>query len=1134
MATQLGVNPTQDPLIPFRPLTGTKTGTTAVAGLDTLRPIASIPKTILQETARSGAAVALTADRIASKLTGVRPLVPGGKFALPSDVTKFEKVMFKTLFGDRPLRDIKGVGEETLTAFGADPNKVGKNQYALPLGLGLVALDFTTGGKSKATIKTLKKGKETVSAIKGGFRDSVANLLKKAIPAVQEAVNTGKSSIDDWADLVAMGKKIEQGVDTAEDLRKTTELLKLKGFDVSKVAKDKSIQELAFEAAEKAGKTSEALTEARFQTALQAGKVDEAKKLMDSLPDGSKYKKTLSDQFAKMAKDPQAGFAKIPTKVEIQEAVRDVRTQLVDRFAPLQDFVKKGGEKLTANSDPYIAARNFAGHFGKIQNRLDNLSEILVPVRKEMNDLIELGKLDRFEELAKRGITKFEEGMKAADISPKKLELIKKFGAEKTARLNETLVKLRGYTGELLQQARNSGIISEDVYQTIVKNNQRYIPLQRLAYLSEQADNIPRGKNTFSVASQDIIKTIKGSEKEVANPIESIVRNTYRTVALVERNKVAQKVADLANLDEFKDWVKPLTGELESGFEKLSLFRNGVKEEFAIPKEIADVLKGLNTQSTDVMTKMASLSSRALRAGATTFNIPFLASNAIRDFQTATVVSKVGFNPMDWVHGFVSVLKKDDLYRSYLESGASFSGWFEQNKSLATTVKEISSRKSLKLAKTILNPFELIRTAAEKVELAPRIGVYRKALNKGLTPEAAAFVSRNATVDFSRMGSVMKVFNQWTPFINARLQGTINVLTAIKNNPAKVGAIVTGMIGIPVTGTYLHNTRNFKEVWNDIAQFDKDNNFIVIYGDAKDEDGNYTQVVKVPKGDIGRMFGNPLENFLTWVDKNDPKSIGTLITQIFSDLSPVSFEREGKLSGSTLLGSTLPPTIKAFVESVTNMNLFTGRPIVPERLEKASPELQFKENTSPQLIMAGRFLGVSPLLLENFIGTQFGGLGRQLASIQTAPQQISGRFGRAFGRELERKDFDKLNEVEQTVVDKTISIRHKAEALFLELKDIEPTKRQELIRQLFAKQEIDVEVIKELGNVLKRELSDLTAFEESMKNRSTETRAKFIVEKLQSLPVEDRQRLFIEWTEKKIITEEVAKQIIEELKALQE
>jgi len=55
--------------------------------------------------------------------------------------------------------------------------------------------------------------------------------------------------------------------------------------------------------------------------------------------------------------------------------------------------------------------------------------------------------------------------------------------------------------------------------------------------------------------------------------------------------------------------------------------------------------------------------------------------------------------------------------------------------------------------KAVLNPFELISNFSEAIELAPRLGIYKKGIGKeGVTPLEAAFEARNVTVDFAKAG----------------------------------------------------------------------------------------------------------------------------------------------------------------------------------------------------------------------------------------------------------------------------------------------------------------------------------------------------------------------------------------------
>ena len=78
------------------------------------------------------------------------------------------------------------------------------------------------------------------------------------------------------------------------------------------------------------------------------------------------------------------------------------------------------------------------------------------------------------------------------------------------------------------------------------------------------------------------------------------------------------------------------------------------------------------------------------------------------------------------------------------------------------------------------------------------------------------------------------------------------------------------MIVTPSVSTYLWNQTQFPDVFRDIRRFEKDNNFIFIYGREKDEQGRWLNVVKIPKGDIGKIMSNPIESFLDFLNKNNP------------------------------------------------------------------------------------------------------------------------------------------------------------------------------------------------------------------------------------------------------------------------
>lgn len=866
---------------------------------------------------------------------------------------------------------------------------------------------------------------------------------------------------------------------------------------------------------EKAGRWK-AGVKSQFDEALMNKDTQAVKALLPQVP--AVYKQRFVKNIDAVLKtESQAGFVKLPDKGEITEGMLSVKSQLYDSLAAVKNLDDKA----------YQEARLFAGNAGRIQNRLDELASILRPGKNILGDMTKYAILERELELANRGITKFQGGRTIAQIKAEKAAMD---ASPKAVEIRTFADQIRGYTDKLLGELKDAGILSKESFAFIQKNNQKYIPFQRMAEVADNFDNIPSGSKSFSVASQDVIKTLKGSVKEIVNPIESIVKNTYKIETLIGRNRVAQKVADLAGKKGFENTVMKVTEEVPVGMEKISVFRNGVKEEYAVPKMVGEALKGLNQEQADILTRaVRAVSTAPLRAGATSLNVAFLPTNAIRDLQTATIVSKVGFTPWDWVKGLSSAIKQDKYFKLWRESGGAQAGFFERNKSLAATTKKLTEGKISKTVKAVANPLRLfgladvIRKGGEIIEEAPRIGVFRRALQKGVEPRSAAFASREATVDFAKSGSALKIVNQWVPFLNARLQGSVNLLKAVKNRPSSSALKIGALIGMPTLATYLHNSRNHSEAWNDIAQFEKDQNFIIIYGDKKDEDGRYTQIVKIPKGDAGRVFANPLENFLAYLDKKQRKAVDELALAIASDISPVDFEKEGRLSGGAFASGALPPLAKAVTEWVTNKNLFTGFPIVPQSMEKASPKEQYKASTSPVTRFLGQKTNLSPLKLENTAGTMFGGLGRQLINPFKASSTVTRRFTGARGGQSEQKWIKEAEKLVTEQTDEKIKLHREAERIIrqLEKSDDPATEFDALAKE-------NPSVAKKVAEIKKQQDLDYSDLDYTINELGVENgqRAKFIFQYLKEQPDDTaRAKLWDELIAKELISKKVAEQL---------
>lgn len=418
--------------------------------------------------------------------------------------------------------------------------------------------------------------------------------------------------------------------------------------------------------------------------------------------------------------------------------------------------------------------------------------------------------------------------------------------------------------------------------------------------------------------------------------------------------------------------------EVPEGYSRISYFNKGVREDVAIPNELNDVYKGLGKNQADIVSNFISQTSRIMKSTATSLNLPFvLIKNPIRDFKSMALNSEN--TPLrdlasKWVQGLSSAIHKDDYYKAWVDAGGSGAGIYRES---ADEAQKLIDKHTLstgeKIGKLVKSPADLldllttpIRKVGEAIEGAPRLAEFRSALEGGKTAQEAALAARDVTVDFAKSGKTGQIANMWVPFLNARLQGAERLATSFKKNPSRALTVYTGLTALPIVATYAYNYENHKDTLAKIPQSVKDGNFVIVYGDATDKHGNPTQVAKIPKGELDTIFGNPLENFVSYLFHNDPKSAKQVALETLSNISPQSFVKDGEVNASRAL-SGLPPAIRVPVENATNHNLYNDQQIVPTSLSALPNDRQVKPDTSLAARVLGGITGSSPLKAENTV-----------------------------------------------------------------------------------------------------------------------------------------------------------------------
>lgn len=483
---------------------------------------------------------------------------------------------------------------------------------------------------------------------------------------------------------------------------------------------------------------------------------------------------------------------------------------------------------------------------------------------------------------------------------------------------------------------------------------------------------------------QRLKKMVGNRDKNLTRLLDEVqvLKGEYDDIAGQVKSNTDRIVTDLKDLDA------------PDGYELVSGFRNGTGGKLAIPKEIADVYRGMTPSQMNYITKIVSNVNRVMKEAVTSLSLPFaFIRNPIRDFKamasnSQNIPAGVHSIAKAWTKGFASAIKHDEMYDRWIKSGGGGAGIYgnlddaekiakdltrKVNGATIKTPKDLLSEGTRLLTTPLRAASGAVQKAGATLEAAPRLAEFQAAVGKGASDESAALASRNVTVDFSQSGTLGQLMNQWVPFLNARMQGNKKLLEAAKRNPARFAGVYTTLTAAPILGTAYLNSR-FPEVVDQIDQNTKDNNFVLVLGDEKDDESNFTQVLKIPKGDMDKIFGNPLENFANFLAKNDSKGLQQVVTEMIGSALPIDVVKDGGFNVSRAVGSLLPVAAKVPVELATNKNLYFDAPVVPGSLENLPDEMQVKDDTSSAAKFLSSVFGTSPIKTEQAIRSSTGQL----------------------------------------------------------------------------------------------------------------------------------------------------------------
>lgn len=668
------------------------------------------------------------------------------------------------------------------------------------------------------------------------------------------------------------------------------------------------------------------------------------------------------------------------TKDVIKKALNDVYTKAVDELNPLKDLVeeveRQTGEKIAFDDNPYMQAWLARGWVGKAETLIEHgapehgiksLKDILKGIgEKEHKEfsayLVALHDLDLHKNKQKATF----------DYTEDAAVLGKHAGNE---RFQKAAVAIYKYQDYMLQMLVKEGMLTAKAYHTMRKMYPHYIPFFRDMSDAGMQSFLSGGKGFIDVSSP--VKRFKGSTRDIIDPLESIVKNTFQFYNAVERNHVGRTFAKLADKNGVGQIVERVNGNKATTDNTFNVWENGEKVTYETTPELIQTMRMLDKDQSNMVAKILSYPANWLRAGAT-LSPEFILRNPVRDMIGASIYSKHGFIPvLDTFKGLSLFLKKGELYWEYMKSGAAHAAMVSLDRDyLGGQLRDIMSRES-KVTKLIKNPIEVLRAMSEATEMATRLAEFDNARKgytgvgnrlfgkdrKPLTAREAALESRDITLDFSRRGSHTKKANQVIAFFNATIQGADKMARAFKEDPR--GMTVKTMLYITLPSVLLWYMNKDDERYQELPQWEKDT-FWIIPGKEN--------MYRVPKPfEAGVLFGTSFERMLQYFDdaKNNRKGVG--------------FKGFGDRVVDSLAPSFMPTAMIPVVEAMTNYSLFRQRNIIPQSQENLPAHLQYGANTSEVAKFVGDKINVSPYIVDNTIRGYGGGLaGLGLSGIDAA------------------------------------------------------------------------------------------------------------------------------------------------------
>lgn len=868
----------------------------------------------------------------------------------------------------------------------------------------------------------------------------------------------------------------------------------------------------------------------------------------------SKYVRATTPVLQEVESATQGKPPRTPIKSQLESVPERVKTALTSQFTPLKTLeAKLYGDKKVPGVDMARKFEQVAGAPAKAQaDIVDFRSNVIEPIKSHPDDFNSFLFLKR---VADR-LAKDPDRKRVANWTPEKAqqgleELRSKVGPEVMKKLEKGGKKYQEEMRKALRRQVESGRMSEDLYQQIVKSNDFYAPFKVLKYIENEGI---AGSGRKIATAQDLTKKITGIHSEdfqIGNILQSSAEQIVRSRILAEKNLKMLELDKLADMDPKGDLIKRVSADdhPRPGYERVTYFKDGERSTLEVQRPVAQAVQGLNDAQTGLIAKALMVARQPMRIGATSANAAFQAVNLLfADLPRAALISRYGIRspldavrfPLDWVYSAYTSMKgnfgkPNQLYMDWLRSGAANStiqreltpGAFRPSlglgrgpkhlvKSIIDTVPKFAN--AIEEASKILG----IKRGTRIEQIASLTGEERQQALDRLVTEVRNY---SGSPDFSRRGSETRQLNLLFMFLNARIQGTAADLSRLAGRTGAKDAAMTWArlgtaVGLPTTALALVNSSPaYKDDYEKIPEWERRNYWMIpreSYFINEDTGERVRDYWRIPKREVVQLFANTIESGIEYARAKDPQTAKTWAIDMLENLSPVNIS--GKTPTERLesvVGST-NPALKIPIEVATGRDTFRHRQIVPEYMKKADPGEQYRASTPSGYVKTGKALGVSPLTVEHVAeGATGGGLG-QFSLRQPQPGRsslsqypIARRFVRSGSLAEDLGMGERASQAEQDETTKQVVRRRTAMTLLSQWRGVS---NDEAERRITAISQTDPQLARKIAEIRQEMNKGFTNVDRQIAGLGIESgeRERFIRDELTRLKTESERAAFIE------------------------